>query len=1255
MDHLKAGASGDSVRELQAYLKILGHFSGNPDGRFDTATVDAVKALQNDLKLVASGELDKATQLELDPGLSLLRGALRCLGFFATDNDRSDGDAVRQALIDFQTDQAIVPGGCLDPVTRAALNQEITKLQSKLYFLGDYKGFVDGTYNTAIVPAILAFQKRLGLAPSGIRDSDTRLALIHAAVIKPDSDEMPNRAKREIVAAIQRKLYCCGHYRGPQHGLYDTLTIAAVTLFQKFHRLPRSDGVCDDYTWWQLNQDAGTIFAEAFQWELDALDEERSGIIPDKADPRPAADSDVAQRAHRNQLCGLSFSGGGIRSATFNLGISQALAEQRLLREFHYLSTVSGGGYIGSWLSKWIHEEDGEVEKVEEQLAISSRKTPSKTEPDQIKFLRQYSNYLTPKTGFFGADTWAVIATYLRNVMLNMTILAAVLSALMLVPRLLLWLVNEYSMAVKYGEVFTPGYARWFGGIALASFLIAVFFISLNISLIPHPGNKRRWLFCQEQECVLARVVAPLMISGFFGSVWLWYEYEGIQNFLVDWHYWLTATIVYLIVWSVAWIMGQRVNLQNNLSAGTTGGFWSLIAPHLFFSIAALIIGHLLIAFVISQLEETVRSRDPLNHPVNLVTFGMPVALAIFGVAMVLLVGLLGRAYSDRSREWWSRMGGWTIIFTSGWVVLFTICLYGPPFITWLTREIGMWASSTLTLAWLLPSLGGVLYGKSERSDAIPTSRMNERLLAIAPPIFVLGMLLLVTCIIQALITKPIFPGSLNVTLGNYFHAGFYASELTPIKLLLASIAGCVVVAIILAWRVDINKFSMYMMYRNRLVRCYLGASNENRQPHPFTGFDIGDDPHLSELLWKLEPENKIGVHRLQKPFHLINTALNLVKGKELAWQQRKAASFFFSPGFCGFETPERSGHLKPTGANDLARGCFRATREYGAGKRDIVGGNISVGGMRDKLERFRDEEEGVKLGQAMAISGAAASPNMGYHSNPALSFLMTAFNVRLGRWNANPRQDAWRTASPRFGLGWLVRELLGSTNADSHYVYLSDGGHFENLGIYELVRRRCALIVAIDSSADGGATFNDLGGAMRKCFTDFGIEIDVQVKDMEIDSSTKLAKSHWAIGEIKYGLVDSNCESGILLYVKPSLTGNEPADLLNYRNTDKCFPHQSTADQYFDETQFESYRKLGYHIGGSILTDICRELERKMIGNGNRRAALIKLLRRKLKHAQSQEHLSEEQMLIHELKGKLSSARQSPAAGKLSGGNWSI
>ncbi len=107
-------------------------------------------------------------------------------------------------------------------------------------------------------------------------------------------------------------------------------------------------------------------------------------------------------------------------------------------------------------------------------------------------------------------------------------------------------------------------------------------------------------------------------------------------------------------------------------------------------------------------------------------------------------------------------------------------------------------------------------------------------------------------------------------------------------------------------------------------------------------------------------------------------------------------------------------------------------------------------------------DRSGASLGVALAISGAAASPNMGYHSSPALAFLMTVFNVRLGRWCGNPvDESAWTRPGPHVAAWRLLRELLGLTTSTSGYVYLSDGGHFENLGLYELVRRRCRFVVA--------------------------------------------------------------------------------------------------------------------------------------------------------------------------------------------------
>jgi hypothetical protein len=193
----------------------------------------------------------------------------------------------------------------------------------------------------------------------------------------------------------------------------------------------------------------------------------------------------------------------------------------------------------------------------------------------------------------------------------------------------------------------------------------------------------------------------------------------------------------------------------------------------------------------------------------------------------------------------------------------------------------------------------------------------------------------------------------------------------------------------------------------------------------------------------------------------------------------------------------------------------------------------------------------------------------------------MTIFNVRLGRWCPNPRSSKkWKHSGPRIGLFCLIAELFGLTDADADYVYLSDGGHFENLAIYELVRRRCRLIVVVDAGADGKMNFADLGNAIRKCYTDLRIEIDIDVNRIDPLRETGFSQAHCVTGKILYGKVDLGAPDGTLLYIKPSLTGTELADVLNYRKTDPNFPHQATVDQWFDETQFESYRSLGYRIG---------------------------------------------------------------------------
>jgi hypothetical protein len=192
---------------------------------------------------------------------------------------------------------------------------------------------------------------------------------------------------------------------------------------------------------------------------------------------------------------------------------------------------------------------------------------------------------------------------------------------------------------------------------------------------------------------------------------------------------------------------------------------------------------------------------------------------------------------------------------------------------------------------------------------------------------------------------------------------------------------------------------------------------------------------------------------------------------------------------------------------------------------------------------------------------------------------LLTLFNVRLGGWARNPRYGRPGNYGPFWGLFYLLTELFGRTNSRSSYVYLSDGGHFENLGIYELVRRRCRCIVVSDAEQDGDYTFDGLGSAVRKCYSDLGIPITIDLKDLRPAGADKVARRHWAVGTIHYDAVHPAANPGVLVYFKASLTGDEPADVQTYAREHPPFPHQTTADQFFTESQFESYRALGCHI----------------------------------------------------------------------------
>ncbi len=166
---------------------------------------------------------------------------------------------------------------------------------------------------------------------------------------------------------------------------------------------------------------------------------------------------------------------------------------------------------------------------------------------------------------------------------------------------------------------------------------------------------------------------------------------------------------------------------------------------------------------------------------------------------------------------------------------------------------------------------------------------------------------------------------------------------------------------------------------------------------------------------------------------------------------------------------------------------------------------------------------------------------------------------------------------------------MMSGTDNEHGFVNLSDGGHFENMAVYELIRRRCRYIIAVDCGADPDYEFEDLGNLVRKCRIDLGIEIQINIDSLRRDAQTRQSQWHCAIGAIRYDYLNAHASLGTLVYIKPALTGDEPPDLENYAGKNTAFPQQPTADQFFDESQFESYRELGHHTAWAVFAEAAR------------------------------------------------------------------
>lgn len=874
-------------------------------------------------------------------------------------------------------------------------------------------------------------------------------------------------------------------------------------------------------------------------------------------------DQNHSRRSAEDTLIGLSFSGGGIRSASFNLGVLQALAKARLLRTFDYISTVSGGGYIGSWLMAWMYHQRVGVKRIEEFLA--GREQAPRTERPEVRFLRDYSNYLTPRRGLLSADFWAFVATYLRNTALNQLILILLLLSLLLAPRSILVALHLLESAENDIQAWGANsgwlqdylYAQYLALAAGVLFgLIAVVFMGLNlVALTPQESKHYPW-FTQQKWVQLLIVIPLFLAAGMFtyglGAL--------LTDFAITQHPYSRVPLLGIVLFAGPWFLALMVRRIVWRRTRATGA----IEPPAWVIIVSSVTTGALVSFLFIPFSRILIRPDEVPYPNwHVLTFGTPVFALIMLLAGVIHIGLLGREMRDGNREWWARLGAWLGIYSVFWLFLFLVSIYFPPELgKLLARANGKTITWTGAATWIVSTLYGVLFGKSSKTgEVLPDAPLRHKLLSylarITPYLFILGFLLILSLIDAKLVHR--LAGIAASIFGGLDERLFDMWQVPLVGVVL------LVAALLFSWRVDVNEFSVHYLYRNRLVRCYLGASVEGRRPQPFTGFSDGDDVPLANLAIPANPTAGID----DRPLPILNTSLNVVRGKELALQTRKARSFMFTPSFIGF--------TRPIPGTKKAESIFAPTALVGSSR--------------------PNSPNGARLGTAMAISGAAASPNMGFYSSPALAFLMTLFDVRLGWWLANPKGTSkrWSLGSPNSGFYWLISELLGATNDDSQYLYLSDGGHFENLGIYELVRRRCKLIVASDASCDSTYACSDLHNAMERCRTDFGVEIEMKADEIgkiRPAGQPPRAQAHYAVGAVHY-TPGNSADDGVLIYLKPALVATDGADILGYATQNTAFPHDTTANQWFDELRFENYRAIGEATGRSAIDVIQSNIER--------------------------------------------------------------
>ncbi len=775
--------------------------------------------------------------------------------------------------------------------------------------------------------------------------------------------------------------------------------------------------------------------------------------------------------------CGLALSGGGIRSATVSLGMLQALARAGMLESFDYLSTVSGGGYAGSFLCSLFTPAGtreaagrpatpGELMQAREQALVRLRAIEQRaddvggTDRDAraLEWLRDSSRYLAPNGG---GDYLYALVLWLRNLLA----VHYVVGIAVLLPLALLGVLN--LMTLPWMQAQLPGAealqvlaAPWragalYLGLSLAAWLLAVLPLGVAYWCTGMPLRRRRPV---DSRWLAGLLTAPSVLGFLAGPL------IALVGWGQPWFCWTLAAGA--IAW-LGWVW---------FAAAWSRGFFP---PNKSRAAALMLV-----------------TRTRLTQWLAAAT---QVGLGLLLVAAVLAA--------------------------TAWLA------------HWLQQGH---AAPGLTVAGFVAAV--LSLGKLFAARGLQPNAAEKRLLLRALPI-VAALLLAVVVVLFWGVWAALLVGS---------------GRSAPPWL---ALAGLVLLALITGVSFQfLNLSTLQNLYTARIVRAYLGATNPARDKDSRSGAITEAQPHDDmslEQYYGIEAGHPSSL----APLHLINVTINetVQSRNALVYQDRKGLPLAITPD--GY----------------LVSGRFRQRQA------DRPGGF-----------------ELLSLGRWIGISGAAFAPGLGRGTTPERALLTGLANVRLGYW--------WRTGQARAReiSSWvfstqihLYRELRGKFfGTGKRYWYLTDGGHFENTAVYELLRRRVGFILALDNGADPDYQFADVANLMRLARVDFGAVFEPWVPPAGLTdlfgdpggfARGSREGTYFLLGyRVTLPAAEGMAEStSTLVFVKPRLTQGASLDLVQYQATHPDFPQESTADQFFDDQQWESYRKLGMSLGETLLARV--------------------------------------------------------------------